>query len=367
MIQFFDMMMKKAHLSIEEFIQELPKAELHIHLEGAIEPETVLKLSKRHNMQDGLPANNVDDLKKWFTFKDFPHFLKIYLTIQDMLRAPEDFELIAYEMGADMAAQNILYREATFTPYTHLHHQDKGLTIEDILTGLEKGRQKARQEFGVEIRWVFDIGRNLSFPDGKYSPLNAEKTLEYALAGQDRGVVGFGLGGNEDGAPTEPFAHAFIAAKQAGFLSVPHAGETKGPQSVWGALNELQADRIGHGVRAIEDPELVEALVEKQITLEVNPTSNIALHIYENYQGHPFKILDDAGVNVTVNSDDPPLFNTTLSNEYLVLHKHFGYQRKDLIRIARRAFAAAGLAEPDRRKLLDIFDVLVGQIAQPGE
>ena len=137
---------------ITKFIYALPKAEIHIHLEGAIGPETVLKLARRHNMLDTLPAQDDAGIQKWFTFTDFSHFLQIYLILQDLLRTPDDFALIAYEMGADMAAQNIRYREATFTPYTHIEYPDKGLTIEDILGGLETGRQRAKKEFGVEMR-----------------------------------------------------------------------------------------------------------------------------------------------------------------------------------------------------------------------
>lgn len=350
---------------LSEFIHALPKAELHVHLEGAMAPETVLRLAQRHNLQHTLPSTQVDDLRQWFQFTDFDHFVSIYVTIQDLLRTPEDFSLIAYELGADMARQNILYREATFTPHTHIDHQDKGLTIADILTGLEDGRQRARQDFGVEIRWVFDIYRNLAFminPDGSYHSEPAEKTLNYAQAGIPYGVVGFGIGGNEVGAPSSAFQHAFLEAKQLGLLSVPHAGETMGPDSVWGAVLDLQADRIGHGVRAIEDPELLEYLRDHHIPLEVNPTSNLRLHIYDRIKDHPFKTLDDFGIPVTINSDDPPLFNTTLEREYLLLAQAFGYTKTDLVRLARNAFLAAGADIDTKRQLLHTFDQRVRQL-----
>ncbi len=346
--------------NIDQFIQTMPKAEIHVHLEGAIEPKTVFELARRHNKLDELPATDVPGLQEWFTFTDFPHFLEVYLTIQDLLRTPDDFALIAYELGADMAAQNILYREATFTPYTHTDYLDKGLTIDDILSGLETGRQQAQQEFGIEMRWVFDISRNLGFgEDGSYDPKAAERTLEFALTGRERGVVAFGLGGYEVGAPPEPFAHAFTEAKAAGLLSVPHAGETEGAASVWGAVRDLQADRLGHGVRAIEDPALLQLLHEKQIPLEINPTSNICLHVYSQLAGHPFPHLDRMGLIVTVNSDDPPLFNTNLSQEYQVLADYFGYSPADLARIARNAFQVCGVEEEVKQKLLKKFDAWV--------
>ncbi|MEN8242776.1 MAG: adenosine deaminase [Chloroflexota bacterium] len=344
---------------LKQFIQALPKAELHIHLEGAIEPETVLQLAERNQMTGRLPAADAAGLREWFTFTGFENFVGIYLTIQELLRTPDDFVLIAYQLGADMAKQNIRYREATFTPYTHVVYQDKGLTIEDVLSGLERGRQQARDEFGVEIRWVFDIHRNLPYQinaDGSFHPEPAEMTLEFALAGMDYGVVGLGLGGYEVGAPPEDFEDVFFQAKLNGLLSLPHAGETEGPASVWGSVRELQADRIGHGVRSIEDPDLLKYLVDYQIPLEVNPTSNLQLHVYETIEEHPFKKLDEMGIPVTINSDDPPLFNSNLSEEYLLVAEAFGYSPADLVRLARRAFMAAGVELAVKEKLLAEFD-----------
>ncbi len=345
---------------LTQFIHAMPKAEIHIHLEGAIQPETVLVLAGRHNMLGRLPGDSVDALRRWFTFKDFPHFVQIYVTIQDLIRTPEDFALIAYENGVDMARQNILYRELTVTPYTHTHLQDKNLTIEGILQGLEAGRQRAKAEFGVEMRWVFDVPRNLSFVgDGNgrtYDPTPARQTLEFALAGRSFGVVGFGLGGWEPTAPPRPFAHAFAAAKEAGLLCVPHAGETLGAESVWDAVKALHADRIGHGVRAMEDPNLLALLRERQIPLEINPTSNVCLGVYRRLAEHPFPHLDRMGLLVTVNSDDPPLFNTDLCQEYGVLADEFGYDATNLARVARHAFVVSGVEAERKNALLAQFD-----------
>lgn len=339
------------------FIQAMPKAELHVHLEGAIQPETLLELARCHHRLAALPATDLVGLRRWFTFTDFPHFIQIYLTISDLLRTPDDFALIAYACGADMAAQNIRYRELTFTPFTHTDLQNKNLTIEDLLQGLEAGRLQAQREFGVEMRWVFDIPRNVSFRNGgSYNPYPAERTLAYALTGQAQGVVGFGLGGFEVGAPPEPFAHAFDVARAAGLLSVPHAGETMGADSIWGAVNQLQAVRIGHGVRAIEDANLLALLHERQIVLEINPTSNICLHVYRRLAEHPFPHLDRMGLLVTVNSDDPPLFNTNLCQEYALLAAEFGYGPLDIARIARNAFVASGAPATLKQQLLHDFD-----------
>ena len=345
---------------LSAFIQAMPKAEVHIHLEGAIAPATVLELARRHDRLDLLPAQDVPGLQRWFTFTDFPHFVHIFMTIQDLLRTPEDFALIVERCGDDMAAQNIRYRELTVTTFTHTHLQGhKGLTIEQILDGLEMGRQQAKAEHGVEMRWVFDIPRNTSFSGAHglaYDPEPANVTLAHALAGRDRGVVGFGLGGYEVDAPPQPFAHAFLAAKEAGLISVPHAGETVGSDSIWGAIHALGADRIGHGVRAIEDPALLAYLSDHRIPLEINPTSNLCLHVYPQAAQHPFAFLERMGLLVTVNSDDPPLFNTTLCAEYELLATVFGYGRPDLARIARNAFTVAGVEPQIKAQLLAEFD-----------
>lgn len=342
---------------VTNFIQSMPKAEIHIHLEGAIQPGTVLKLARRHHRLDSLPSDNEAGLRHWFTFTDFPHFVKIYLTIQNLIRTADDFAMIVYENGAEMASQNIRYREITVTPYTHTQIQDKGVSFDQLLRGLENGRAQAKTDFGVEIRWVFDVPRDFSFiNNGNYDPDPAEVTLAYALEGQAAGVVGFGLGGNEVGAPPEPFAHAFEKAKANGLLSVPHAGETVGPTSIWGSLNALHADRLGHGVRAIEDPGLMATLKVRQIPLEVNPTSNARLNVFPSLAAHPFRQLDERGLFVTVNSDDPPLFNTSLVDEYAVLAREFGYDAAGLARIARNAFTAAGVEPPVKAALLADLD-----------
>ncbi len=349
--------MNTSHPSVTDFIAAMPKAELHIHLEGTIDPTTLLDLATRHNRLDALPGADLATLQAWFTYTDFPHFVRIYMTISDLLRTPEDFAYIVYRCGQDMAAQNIRYREITFTPFTHTDYQRKGLTIDHLFEGLEAGRAAAHAEFGVEMRWVFDIPRNLSFPKtGGYDPYPAERTLEYALRGREHGVVGFGLGGFEPGAPPEPFAHAFDRARAEGLLCVPHAGETLGAASVWGAIESLHADRIGHGVRAIEDPALLTLLRDRQIPLEINPTSNVCLHVYPRHAVHPFPHLDRMGIKVTVNSDDPPLFNTTLNAEYEVLAREFRYDMAGLARIARNAFESSGAPTPLKLQLLAEFD-----------
>lgn len=330
-------------MTISTFIRNMPKAELHIHLEGAIEPATLLRLAERNGV--ALPADSPEGLRSWYQFSGFPHFVDVYLKIQSCLRNADDFATVAYELGADMARQNILYREATVTPYTHLI-QSKGLHAEDIIAGLEDGRQRARRDFGVEIRWILDIHRNLA-------PPVAEVTTQLVLDWADRGVVALGLGGSEVDSPSAPFAPHFARVKAAGLGSAPHAGENAGPASVWSALHDLQADRIGHGVRSIEDPHLLAYLHDHQITLEVNPTSNICLKVYRNIDQHPFIHLLRMGLNVTVNSDDPPLFNTTLTEEFEKLVDAFGLTRDDLRSLSLNALRSSFLPAAERQALDD--------------
>jgi aminodeoxyfutalosine deaminase len=338
-------------MNLNTFIHLMPKVELHIHLEGAIEPATLLRLSERNGV--ALPASTVEGLRAWYSFSDFEHFVEVYMTIQRCLRSADDFSLIAYELGADMAQQNIRYREATVTPYTHLI-QDKGLVAEDIIAGLEDGRRRARRDFGVEMRWVLDIHRNLSMP------ATAEVTAQLVLDWADRGVVALGLGGNEATAPSPPFAPYFQRIKAAGLHSAPHAGEVAGPGSVWSALRDLQADRIGHGVRSMEDAHLLAYLLDRQIPLEVNPTSNICLGVYRSLDQHPFIHLLRMGLCVTVNSDDPPLFNTTLMQEYQRLAEVFGLSEEDLQRLTLNAVRSTFLPAEEKRRMEEEF---MGQLA----
>jgi adenosine deaminase len=303
-------------MSVGEYLRAAPKAHLHVHLEGSILPETLLTLARRNGVT--LPADTVEGLRAWFTFRDFDHFIEIYLTITRCLRAAEDYELIAHEFGAEMARQHIRYAEVTFSPSTH---EALGVPFETQFAGLTRGRARARDEFGVEMAWIFDIVRNIA---EERRAQWAEYTLARAIEGMGAGVVALGLGGAEALSPPEPFAPYFARAREAGLHCIPHAGETAGPASVWGAIRALGAERIGHGVRSIEDPTLVAYLADHQIALEVCPTSNLRLRAYPDYATHPLRRLYTAGVPVTINADDPPLFNTTLNDEVELLATAFG-------------------------------------------
>jgi len=324
-------------MSLHDFIREMPKVELHVHLEGSIRPATVLTLAERNGV--ALPAADLDSLREFYRFIDFDHFIEVYFTVSGCLKTVSDFSLIAYEFGADMARQNIRYAEVTFTPNTNV--ANSGLPFDEILAGLNDGRARANDDYGVEFQWVLDIVRD--------DPASRYQVAEWAASAVDRGVIGFGLGGTELGHPPEWFADAYAVAREAGLHSVPHAGEIVGPESVWNAIQWLGAERIGHGVHSVEDPALVDYLREHQIPLEICPTSNLCLGAYPSYEEHPIRRLWEAGVCVTVNSDDPPMFDTDLVREYEVLADRLGFSAADVERLSLNALLASFL--PLERKM----------------
>jgi aminodeoxyfutalosine deaminase len=330
-------------LNAQEFARRMPKVELHVHLEGSIQPRTLLKLADRNNVL--LPAEDEAELRDFYRFRNFDHFIEVYDIITHCLRRPEDYRLVAYEFGAQCARQNIRYAETTFTIASHTRLT--GLPWQEILAALNEGRSRAREAWGVDWGWVFDIQRN--------TPESQDETVDIALAARDRGVAALGLGGGEAGAPAELFIRSFERARRAGLPRVPHAGEMAGPESVWAALNLLHADRIGHGVRCIEDPTLVASLRQIQKPLEVCPTSNIRLGVYPDYDSHPLRRLWDAGLLITVNSDDPPMFQCDLASEYVLLVERFGFDENELERLTLNALNVSTLPDEEKASLESEF------------
>jgi aminodeoxyfutalosine deaminase len=303
-------------MTLASYLRAAPKVELHIHLEGAIRPTTVRELAARNGVDLPELANGVGDR---FAYRDFGHFVELFVAAVRSLQTVDDYERIVVEFAADLAGQHVRYAEVTFSPSTHFIY---GVQRETYFEGLQRGRERARAEYGVELAWIFNLVRRWNDPT-RLRPL-ADYATSVAVEGREIGVVALGLGGAEPGAPPEPFAPWFDRALAAGLHSAPHAVELAGPESVWGALRALGTERIGHGVRAIDDPALVAELAQRRIALEVCPTSNICLGVYPTYAAHPLARLHAAGVPVTVNSDDPPLFGTTLNDEVTLLAEPFG-------------------------------------------
>jgi aminodeoxyfutalosine deaminase len=329
---------------IEAFIREMPKAELHVHLEGAVLPETLLRLADKHGVD--LPAKDLDGIRNFYSFKDFDHFVRVYMKINDCLVTPEDVGLITEELGNEAARQNIRYLEVTISPGTLVYIH--GMTFKEILREINAGAERARKNHGVQMQWVLDVIRDMP------SHIR-EAGARFAIESMDRGVVALGLGGTESKFPPEQFTDVFGLARDAGLPSVPHAGETAGPESIWNALKLLDAVRIGHGVRAIEDPALVEYLAAHKIPLEVSPTSNICIGVFESWEDHPVRKLHDAGVPVSVNSDDPPMFNTTLTQEYRELVERFGFSIDELEQMTLGAVQHSFLSESEKQVMLADF------------
>lgn len=327
-------------MSLADFIRAMPKVELHVHLEGAIRPQTLLELAQRNGIT--LPATTEEGLREWYRFTDFAHFVQVYLAISDCIRTSDDIELITREFLAGQTDQNIIYTEATYTPYTHYHF--KGLPFRAQLDAINRARKWAEDELGVTMQLVIDIPRVISAEDGLM-------VADWAISAMGEGVVALGLGGPEVGNPPERYQAAFERARQAGLPSVPHAGETVGPESIWGALRTLHAIRIGHGVRCLEDPALVAELRQRQIPLEVCPTSNVCLGVVPSLKDHPLPRLLEEGLFVTINSDDPPMFNTTLTDEYLAIADAFQLDEADLEQFVRNAVQAAFFPAEERAKL----------------
>ncbi|GIJ49187.1 aminodeoxyfutalosine deaminase [Virgisporangium aliadipatigenens] len=327
------------------FIAGLPKAELHVHHVGSATPETVARLAERHAGSTPVPADPAK-LAQFFTFTDFAHFIQVYLSVVDLIRDAEDVATLTYDIGAGLAAQSVRYAELTLTPYSSVV---RGIAAEAYCEAVEDARARVARDHGTELRWCFDIPGEAGIPA-------ADLTLEIALKQRPAGLVSFGLGGPEIGVPREPFRPHFDAARAAGLRSVPHAGESTGPQTVWDALRHLGAERIGHGIASAQDPSLLAHLRDNNIPLEVCPTSNVCTRSVPSLAEHPLPAIVAAGVPVTINSDDPPMFSTTLNHEYEVAAGLLGLDRAGVAELARQGVRHSFLEDAGKAALLAEID-----------
>ena len=332
-------------MDLDAFIAGLPKAELHVHHVGSASPRIVAELAARHEGETPVPAD-ADALADYFTFTDFAHFVEVYLSVVDLIRDPRDVWTLTYEIARELAAQTVRYAELTLTPYSSVV---RGIAAEAYCEAVEDARNRAAADFGVALRWCFDIPGEAGLPA-------ADVTLDAALRQRPDGLVSFGLGGPEIGVPREPFAPHFAQARAAGLHSVPHAGESTGPQTIWDAIHHLGATRIGHGISAARDPELLDYLATHGIGLEVCPTSNVCTRSVASLAEHPLPALVAAGVPVTINSDDPPMFSTTLNHEYAVAAELLGLDARGVADLARAAVRASFLDDTGKTALLTEID-----------
>jgi adenosine deaminase len=328
-------------MTIRAKVRALPKIELHLHLEGAIPLDALWALLSKY----GRPADiaTVGDLERRFAYRDVPHFLDTWSWKNGFLREYDDFTFIASRVAADLAAQNIVYAEAFYSPGDFAGH---GLQPQRLTEAIRRGL--AQEERAVTVRLVADLIRN-------YGPERGLRWLREIDEVKHLGVVGIGIGGSEQAFPPEPYAAVYREARERGFRTSAHAGEAAGPESVRGAVQVLEVDRIGHGTRAIEDAGLVALLAERRVPVEACPISNLRTGVVASVATHPIRAFFDAGVIVTVNTDDPKMFNTSLEDEYEALATHLGFTWSELTTLNDNALAAAWCGEEEKRRLSELI------------
>ena len=324
------------------FIQLLPKAELHLHLEGSVTPETLVELRRRHGKESTLA-----EAETLYHYKDFLGFLMAFKTLTDDLQTPEDYELITYRLMQQLKAENVLHAEVYISVGVCLWRKQN---FEAIFEGLDRGRDRGERDFGISLLWIFDAVR-------QFGAEPAQKVFELAAKYRDRNVVGIGIGGDEAKAPPEMFREQYAYAAAQGLRLTAHAGESAGSESIWGALN-LGAERIGHGLTAHQDPELIEELAQRQVPIEICLTSNLKTGCCLQLHDHPIRKYFDQGIIITLNSDDPAMFGTTLNREYQLAQSEFGFTDEHLRELARNSFEASFLPAEKKVLFLDKLDSL---------
>ncbi len=336
-------------MNLASFIAGLPKAELHVHHVGSASPDIVSELAMRH---PGVVPVDPEELRRFFEFRDFAHFVEVYLAVVDLVRTEDDVRYLTYEVARELATnQSVRYAELTCTPYTSVlpHDDSRGMPIEAYTEAIEDARVAALRDFGIVLRWIYDIPGESGVPA-------ADATLSFALNHRTEALVGFGLGGPEIGVPRGQFQPHFDQARSLGLHSVPHAGETTGPETVWDSILLLGAERIGHGTSAATDPELMKHLADHGIPLEVCPSSNVATRAVASLDEHPITAFRDAGVTITVNSDDPSMFNTTLNREFEVAAGLLDLDAAGVADLARAAVRASFAPDDLKVSLLAEID-----------
>jgi adenosine deaminase/aminodeoxyfutalosine deaminase len=322
------------------FIRALPKAELHLHLEGSVAPQTLVELRQTHGKQTTLA-----EAESLYQYKDFLGFLMAFKTLTEDLQTPDDYELITYRLMEQLKAENVLHAEVYVSVGVCLWRKQD---FEVIFEGLERGRERGEKDFGVSLLWIFDAVR-------QFGAEPAQKVFELAAKYRERNVVAVGIGGDEQKAPPELFREQYAYAAGQGLRLTAHAGESAGPESIWGALN-LGAERIGHGLTAGQDSELIEELAQRQIPVEICLTSNLRTSCCAKLSDHPVKRYFDQGLMLTLNSDDPAMFATTLNHEYELAQAEFSFTDEHLRELARNSFEASFLPPEKKVKFLNLLD-----------
>jgi aminodeoxyfutalosine deaminase len=315
-----------------------PKIELHVHLEGTVRPRTLLEMARRNGLP--LPADTVEGVRELYRFTDFAHFIEVWVTTTNVMRTADDFRRITLDYAAEAAGHGAVYLEAIFSP---IERVARGVGWEELFEGYCDGAQQAFEQHGVVVRLTPDAYRG--------APTDAvEQLARYAVKYSDRGVVGLGLGGAEQAVPAAQYAKAFAIARDGGLGAVPHAGESAGPASIRETIDALGADRIRHGIRAIDAPALVEDLVARGVVLDVCPTSNLRTRVVDDIGHHPLPRLLATGVGCTLGTDDPAMFGTDLGREHEIARR-LGVRPRDLYDAGVRG-ALCDAATKDRLRVI---------------
>ena len=329
-------------MDAHEVIKALPKAEQHVHIVGSTRPETLLWLV--HDAGIEAPYKTFEEVKRFFQFSDFDHFIRVYSTVVDCITKESQFERMTYEMLEDKSKCNVWDVEASFSAPDHVL---LGLNYEKMLDAINKGIRKAKRDFSVECRIRVDLVRN-------YGPETGMEVLDWICEKKDN-IVSIDIGGSENGFPPEPYEEVYNRAREMGLHLVAHAGEAAGPESIWGALKALRVERIGHGVAAVNDSRLMDLLAKENVTLEICPVSNVRTGVVSSVAVHPIKKFIERGINVTVNSDDPSMFDTNMNNEYIQLHEQLGFTIPQLFQLSLNAIDSAFRPKEERERLRKKF------------
>lgn len=318
-----------------DFIQKLPKVELHLHIEGSLEPELMFKLAERNKID--IPYESVDEVRRAYEFTDLQSFLDIYYNGAKVLQTEQDFYDLTWAYFSKMHAQNVRHTEIFFDPQTHT---GRDISFKTVITGIHKAQDDASEKFGISSQLIMCFLRHLS-------PGEAMQTLEQAEPFKDW-IVAVGLDSSEKGRPPSLFEDVFVKARGQGYLTVAHAGEEGPAEYVWEALRLLKSMRIDHGVRSVEDPALLEYLIEKQIPLTVCPLSNIKLCVFPSMREHNIKQLLDMGVCVTINSDDPAYFGGYMNENFIAAQRDLDMTKEDLIKICLNTIDASFISDQEK-------------------
>jgi aminodeoxyfutalosine deaminase len=332
---------------IKDFIRRLPKAEIHLHLEGTITPATFQELSARH---DAIPLT-LAEAEALYRFEDFTGFMETYKAVTRRLATPEDYELTAWHMMGQLAAQGIVHAEIYISVgVIYMWRKSDPHCFEPIFFALERARERAAEELGLSVYWIFDAVRHFPVPEAEHVFRKAAE-----MRSEFPSIIGIGLGGDERRTGSAPFRDLYERARQDGLRLTNHAGETTGPEGIWEALS-IGSERIGHALSAVHDSKLIQELKVRRTVLELNPTSNVRTGVCPSFAAHPLRQYFDAGLMVTLNSDDPAFFGSDCANEYLLAHTQQGFTLEELRQLAANSLRASFLPDLEKARWVSQVD-----------